>query len=177
MCKNTSCYLAVSEACSPNKTLRRLDFDPGKHNILNSELKHLYTALTRARVNIWIFDEDEEARKPMFSYFQALKLVRTVDKDNVKTMGMHLQISFKKYLGSFREHFVPALHGLLCCNQQNSIGNLGHMVCVSYRDTEMHSYNALRIYLILQHLFYIYLRKYLSQLKIFCNVAPIDKSC
>ncbi|XP_074641148.1 TPR and ankyrin repeat-containing protein 1-like [Tubulanus polymorphus] len=58
---------------------RPLHFDPQKHKVLNSELKYLYTALTRARVNVWIFDEDEELRKPMFEYFQALGLVQCVD--------------------------------------------------------------------------------------------------
>jgi hypothetical protein len=68
-----------AEACCDKNRPRRLDFDPEKHKILNSELKHLYTAVTRARVNIWIFDEDEIARKPMFRYFQARNLVKTVE--------------------------------------------------------------------------------------------------
>ena len=33
-----------------------LNFDPNLHKLLNSELKQLYTALTRARVNVWMFD-------------------------------------------------------------------------------------------------------------------------
>ncbi|XP_064647106.1 TPR and ankyrin repeat-containing protein 1-like isoform X2 [Lineus longissimus] len=66
---------ASTDKCRP----RSLDFNPEKHKILNSELKHLYTAVTRARVNIWFFDEDEEARAPMFTYFQARKLVKTVE--------------------------------------------------------------------------------------------------
>ena len=52
-----------------------LDFNPDKHKILNSELKHLYTAITRARVNVWIYDEDIETRKPMFEYLKARSLV------------------------------------------------------------------------------------------------------
>ena len=48
---------------------RPLEFDADRHNILISEFKFLYTALTRARVNVWLFDEDEEARAPMFEYF------------------------------------------------------------------------------------------------------------
>ncbi|XP_046368823.1 TPR and ankyrin repeat-containing protein 1-like [Haliotis rufescens] len=53
-----------------------LAFEPNKHKILNFELKYLYTALTRARVNVWIFDEDEEKRAPMFQFFKAKNLVR-----------------------------------------------------------------------------------------------------
>ncbi|XP_059169711.1 TPR and ankyrin repeat-containing protein 1-like [Physella acuta] len=52
-----------------------LDFDPNQHKILSSELKQLYTALTRARANVWIFDEDDKKRAPMFEYFRVRKLV------------------------------------------------------------------------------------------------------
>lgn len=54
---------------------RPLKFDYNKHKILNSELKQLYTALTRARVNVWIYDEDRDSRAPMFNYFDKLGLV------------------------------------------------------------------------------------------------------
>lgn len=57
---------------------RPLAFDPKQHKVLNSELKHLYTAVTRARVNVWIFDEDIDKRAPMFEYFKARKLTRNV---------------------------------------------------------------------------------------------------
>ncbi len=55
---------------------RPLDFDYNKHKILNSELKQLYTALTRARVNVWIYDEDTLNRAPMFDYFKRSGLVK-----------------------------------------------------------------------------------------------------
>ena len=59
-------------------TSRPLEFDPEKHKVLNSELKFLYTAITRARVNVWFFDQDLEIRAPVFEYFQKLGLVRVV---------------------------------------------------------------------------------------------------
>ena len=61
-------------------TTRPLLFEEDKHKILNSELKHLYTAITRARANVWFYDEDEEARRPMFEFFQNLQLVTTSDE-------------------------------------------------------------------------------------------------
>ncbi|OPL33891.1 hypothetical protein AM593_06298, partial [Mytilus galloprovincialis] len=61
--------------------LRPLPFNPKQHKVLNSELKQLYTAITRARQNVWIFDKDKEQRKPMFEYFQALQLVDVVAED------------------------------------------------------------------------------------------------
>ncbi|XP_068717953.1 TPR and ankyrin repeat-containing protein 1-like [Montipora capricornis] len=57
---------------------RPLKFDPEKHKVLNSEFKYLYTAITRARVNVWFFDEDEDARAPVFEYFRRLELVKVV---------------------------------------------------------------------------------------------------
>lgn len=57
---------------------RPLEFDADKHKVLNSEFKFLYTAITRARVNVWFFDEDEEARAPVFEYFQKRRLVRVI---------------------------------------------------------------------------------------------------
>ena len=57
---------------------RPLEFDPEKHKVLNSEFKYLYTAITRARVNVWFFDEDKEARAPVFEYFRRLGLVEVV---------------------------------------------------------------------------------------------------
>ena len=66
----------------PNRP-RPLAFDSNQHKVLNSELKHLYTALTRARVNVWIFDEDSDKRAPMFEYFKALKLVKYVELQQI----------------------------------------------------------------------------------------------
>ena len=57
---------------------RPLEFDPEKHKVLNSEFKYLYTAITRARVNVWLFDEDNESRAPVFEYFQRRGLVEVV---------------------------------------------------------------------------------------------------
>lgn len=63
---------------------RPLAFDPNQHKVLNSELKHLYTAVTRARVNVWIFDEDRDKRAPMFEYFKAHKLTRNITSAEVE---------------------------------------------------------------------------------------------
>ena len=55
-----------------------LSFNPDKHKILNSELKQLYTAVTRARAKVWFFDEDEDNRRPVFEYFEQLGLADVV---------------------------------------------------------------------------------------------------
>ena len=51
-------------------------FDPVKHNILSSELKHLYTAVTRARKTLVIFDASEKYRYGVQKYWEAKQLVR-----------------------------------------------------------------------------------------------------
>ncbi|XP_033629676.1 TPR and ankyrin repeat-containing protein 1-like isoform X2 [Asterias rubens] len=67
---------------------RPLKFNPDDHKVLNSELKYLYTAITRARVNVWIFDEDEVKRKPMFEYFRCLSLVKVIQPEIVNKAGV-----------------------------------------------------------------------------------------
>ena len=68
----------ITEESVQMKHSRPLEFNPEKHKVLNSEFKYLYTAITRARVNVWFFDENEEARAPVFEYFRRLKLVNVV---------------------------------------------------------------------------------------------------
>ena len=43
-------------------------FDARKHSLLNEELKMLYTAVTRARVKVVIYDRHREKRAPMFHF-------------------------------------------------------------------------------------------------------------
>ncbi|XP_075916736.1 TPR and ankyrin repeat-containing protein 1-like [Petromyzon marinus] len=57
---------------------RPLNFDPIAHKVLVGELKRLYTAVTRARVNLWVFDDHEEKRTPMFRYLVGRNLVTLV---------------------------------------------------------------------------------------------------
>ena len=78
---NVSSSTGLAELTEDNVTVhhsRPLEFDPEKHKVLNSEFKYLYTAITRARVNVWFFDEDKEARRPVFEYFRRLRLVKVV---------------------------------------------------------------------------------------------------
>ena len=56
--------------------LRPLEFCEHAHQLFCEELKNLYTAITRARVRVIIYDEDVKKRAPMFYYFQRLELVQ-----------------------------------------------------------------------------------------------------
>ncbi|XP_048451512.1 TPR and ankyrin repeat-containing protein 1 isoform X2 [Rhincodon typus] len=60
---------------------RPLEFNVELHKLLNCELKQLYTAFTRARVNLWIFDENKGKRDPAFTYFIKRDFVRVVKTD------------------------------------------------------------------------------------------------
>jgi len=39
--------------------------------------------VTRARVNVWIFDQGIEKRSPMFEYFKARKLIKSLNSIDV----------------------------------------------------------------------------------------------
>ncbi|XP_027747610.1 TPR and ankyrin repeat-containing protein 1 isoform X2 [Empidonax traillii] len=60
---------------------KRTPFNVEMYKMLNGELKQLYTAITRARVNLWIFDEDCDKRAPAFKYFIKRKFVEVVKTD------------------------------------------------------------------------------------------------
>ena len=57
--------------------------------MLNSELKYLYTAVTRPRVNLWIYDEDNERKGPIFRFLQRRQLCETItDIDSATAEGV-----------------------------------------------------------------------------------------
>ena len=53
-------------------------FDPKLHKSLNAELKYLYTAVTRTKCNLWIYDSNEKARLPMLEYWHKRNVVKIV---------------------------------------------------------------------------------------------------
>uniref|UniRef100_A0A803YC89 Tetratricopeptide repeat and ankyrin repeat containing 1 n=1 Tax=Meleagris gallopavo TaxID=9103 RepID=A0A803YC89_MELGA len=65
---------------------RPTSFNVEMYKMLNGELKQLYTAITRARVNLWIFDENSEKRAPAFKYFIKRGFVQVVKTDENKDL-------------------------------------------------------------------------------------------
>ncbi|GFP95816.1 tpr and ankyrin repeat-containing protein 1, partial [Phtheirospermum japonicum] len=63
-------------------------FSQSKHNILCSELKQLYVAITRTRQRLWICENNEELSKPMLDYWKRLCLVqvRKIDDSLAEAM-------------------------------------------------------------------------------------------
>ena len=60
---------------------RSKQFDSTLHKSLNSELKYLYTAITRAKCNLWIYDSNKKNRTPMLHYWHRKGAVRIVAAD------------------------------------------------------------------------------------------------
>ena len=75
---------------------RCLDFDEKLHKVLNSELKFLYTAITKAKCKLWIYDSHPSKRAPMFHYFIERSLVKPLSIEDVSLMPHFAVKSSKK---------------------------------------------------------------------------------
>ena len=61
-----------------------VEFDSKLHKGLNSELKSLYTAVTRAKTKLWIYETDNEKCFPMYHYWLSRHVAT---KDRVQTQS------------------------------------------------------------------------------------------
>ena len=68
-------------------------FDERHHKALNSELKYLYTAITRAKCNLWIYDSNVKRRLPMFDLWYKQDLVKVVG-DNLTGVDSQHSLMF-----------------------------------------------------------------------------------
>ncbi|CAK9141755.1 unnamed protein product [Ilex paraguariensis] len=68
-------------------------FSHAKHNILCSELKQLYVAITRTRQRLWICENIEELSKPMFDYWKRKCLVQVRKLDDSLAQAMQVASS------------------------------------------------------------------------------------
>ncbi|XP_075105039.1 uncharacterized protein LOC107773872, partial [Nicotiana tabacum] len=57
-------------------------FSDTRHNVLCSELKQLYVAITRTRQRLWICESVDEFSRPMFEYWRRLCLVEVREVDD-----------------------------------------------------------------------------------------------
>ncbi|KAK6930708.1 DNA2/NAM7 helicase-like, C-terminal [Dillenia turbinata] len=72
-------------------------FDQAKDNILCSELKQLYVAITRTRQRLWICENTEELSKPMFDYWKKLGLVQVRQLDYSLAQEMQVASSREEW--------------------------------------------------------------------------------
>lgn len=68
-------------------------FSESKHNILCSELKQLYVAVTRTRQRLWICENVEDLSKPMFDYWKKKCLVQQRQLDDSLAQAMQVASS------------------------------------------------------------------------------------
>ncbi|XP_042981759.1 uncharacterized protein LOC122311308 isoform X6 [Carya illinoinensis] len=61
-----------------------------KHNVLCSELKQLYVAVTRTRQRLWICENTEEFCKPMFDYWKKKRLVQVKQLNYLLAQAMQV---------------------------------------------------------------------------------------
>ncbi|KAJ3089837.1 TPR and ankyrin repeat-containing protein 1 [Quaeritorhiza haematococci] len=72
---------------------RHKDFNAKTDSVLMSELKLLYTAVTRARQQLFVFDEDPEKHGPMFEFLARRDLAFVVEKTMLSEEGIRTMIS------------------------------------------------------------------------------------
>ena len=58
---------------------RKMDHVPDKHLALNFELKYLYTAITRAKCNLWICESNKEKSDPMVMLWHKGNLIERLE--------------------------------------------------------------------------------------------------
>ncbi|MED6110877.1 hypothetical protein PIB30_047024 [Stylosanthes scabra] len=68
-------------------------FSESKHNILCSELKQLYVAITRTKQRLWICENTEEFSRPMFDYWKKKCLVQFKELDDSLAQAMKVASS------------------------------------------------------------------------------------
>ncbi|KAJ4802894.1 P-loop containing nucleoside triphosphate hydrolases superfamily protein [Rhynchospora pubera] len=82
-------YLENEDILDPSMTRSYPKFDISAHNLLCSELKQLYVAITRTRQRLWICENSEVFCKPMFDYWKKLCLVQGTELNSNFVEAMH----------------------------------------------------------------------------------------
>lgn len=100
----------ITSAC------HHLEFNHEQHKILETELKVLYTAITRARVRIFIAETSKVLSSPMFNYFKQRRVVNevqaaTTDEENIPTLPVFGKMSSAKDWEERGELYLRAANG------------------------------------------------------------------
>ncbi|KAI3869983.1 hypothetical protein MKW92_049525 [Papaver armeniacum] len=72
-------------------------FSKVKHQILCSELKQLYVAITRTRQRLWICENIDDFSKAMFDYWKKLCLVQVRELDESLVQAMQVTSSKEEW--------------------------------------------------------------------------------
>ena len=60
-----------------------LEFDEMKHKQLNSELKHLYTAITRTKSKLWLYESGQKHQPAVYYWQDCHQLVKVVPREEL----------------------------------------------------------------------------------------------
>ncbi|KAJ3207541.1 hypothetical protein HDU67_007420 [Dinochytrium kinnereticum] len=99
-------------------------FSEERHNILATELKILYTGITRARQRLWIYDPNTNAREPLFSLWRALSLVEIVSSNSSRSfLSLAQKSTPQKWHKQGRVFFERRQYdaALICFRQENRL--------------------------------------------------------
>ncbi|KAL2343586.1 hypothetical protein Fmac_004871 [Flemingia macrophylla] len=86
-------YMKEQDMLEPTETKSFPNFNDSKHNLLCSELKQLYVAITRTRQRLWICENIEEYCRPMFDYWRKKGLVQFKELDGSLAQAMKVASS------------------------------------------------------------------------------------
>ncbi|RDX89211.1 TPR and ankyrin repeat-containing protein 1, partial [Mucuna pruriens] len=86
-------YMKEQDMLEPTECKTHPKFNDSKHNLLCSELKQLYVAITRTRQRLWICENIEEYSRPMFDYWRKKGLVQFKELDDSLAQAMKIASS------------------------------------------------------------------------------------
>ncbi|XP_065635673.1 uncharacterized protein LOC111997665 [Quercus suber] len=86
-------YMEELDLLDPTLPISFPSFNEAKRNMLCSELKQLYVAITRARQRLWISENSEDLCKPMFDYWKKKCLVQVKQLDDSLAQAMQVTSS------------------------------------------------------------------------------------
>ncbi|KAK2383852.1 P-loop containing nucleoside triphosphate hydrolase superfamily protein [Trifolium repens] len=90
-------YMNGQDMLEPTESKSFPSFNDSKHNILCSELKQLYVAITRTRQRLWICENTEEYCRPMFDYWKRKCLVEFKELDDSLAQTMKVASSQEEW--------------------------------------------------------------------------------
>nr|XP_023914514.1 uncharacterized protein LOC112026063 [Quercus suber] len=90
-------YMEEQDLLDPTLPISAPRFNEAKHDVLCSELKQLYVAITRTRQRLWISENSEDFCKPMFDYWKKKCLVQVRQLDDSLAQAMQVTSSSEEW--------------------------------------------------------------------------------
>ncbi|GJZ28590.1 UvrD-like helicase, ATP-binding domain, P-loop containing nucleoside triphosphate hydrolase [Tanacetum coccineum] len=98
-------YMKRKNLLDGNLTRSVQTFSEEKHNVLCSELKQLYVAITRTRQRLWICESIEYLSTPMFDYWKKRGLVQVRKLDDSLAQAIKVASSPQEWLARGKQLF------------------------------------------------------------------------